>query len=141
MPEQASIPEPTPGAGRRHLRLLPSISASASYPGADEYADAEARLVLLERRVAAQAAAIARVPMNMPIPRHVVALLATVPHELDGVAALPPRCQLRLVKLVEDVQEMVDDLTVRERELGGRIAAVRSARRAGPAPHLLDYQS
>ena len=105
-----------------------------------EPTQAEARLALLERRVAAQGAALARVPLSMPVPRHVVALLATAPNELDGLQ-LPPRCQPRLVKLVADIQAMVDEVTVRHRELAGRIAAVRSARRAGPAPHLLDYRS
>ena len=104
-----------------------------------DYAEAEARLWLLERRVAAQAAALARVPLNMPLPRGVVSLLATAPHELDGTE-VPPVFRPRLVKLVDDLQVMVDEVTVRERELAGRIATVRAARRAGPAPHLLDRQ-
>ena len=52
--------------------------------------DDESQLVLLERRVAAQVAALSRVPLSMPVPREVVALLTIAPAELDGLA-LPPR--------------------------------------------------
>jgi hypothetical protein len=76
----------------------------------------------------------------MPVPAHVIALLATVTRELDGTQ-LAPRCQPRLVKLVGDIQVMVDDLSLRQRELAGRIATVRAARRSGPFHHLLDYRA
>jgi hypothetical protein len=113
------------------------VPNSATTTGAPE-AGPEAGLARLERRVAAQAAALAQVPLNMPIPGHVLALLATVPRELDGVQ-LPARCRPRLVKLHGDLQILIDEVTLRERELAGRIATVRAARRRGPAPHLLDY--
>jgi hypothetical protein len=102
--------------------------------------DDEAQLVLLERRVAAQVAALSRVPLSMPVPREVVTLLAIAPTELDGLM-LPPRYLPRLVALFDQLQAMIDDVALRRRELGGRIAAVRSARRAGPAAHLLDFAS
>jgi hypothetical protein len=105
-------------------------------PGTDV---AEARLARVERRVAAQAAALAAVPLNMPVPRHVIALLATAPYELEGVE-MPLRYRPRLVKLFGELDTLISDVTLRERELAGRIATVRSARRAGPAPHLVDYQ-
>jgi hypothetical protein len=113
-------------------------------PGADDAAtpgaeNVGARLERLERRVAAQASALAAVPLNMPVPRHVIALMATAPHELDG-AEMPLRYWPRLVKLIGELDTMIGDVTLRERELAGRIATVRSARRAGPAPHLLDYK-
>jgi hypothetical protein len=102
--------------------------------------DAEARLARLERRVAAQAAALARVPLNMRAPRSVIALLATAPAELDAMR-LPPRCLPRLVALLDQVQALIDNVTLRKRELGGRLATVRAARRAGPAAHVLDCRS
>ncbi len=102
--------------------------------------DDEAQLVLLERRVAAQVAALARVPLSMPVPREVVTLLAIAPSELDGIT-LPPRYLPRLVVLFDQLQALIDEVALRQRELGGRIAAVRSARRAGPAAHLLDFAS
>jgi hypothetical protein len=97
-------------------------------------------LALLERRVAAQAMALKRAPLSMPVPRSVLSLLALAPTELDGLD-LPPRCQPRLVALFDQLQVIIDDLTLRERAVGGRIAAVRAARRSGPAAHLLDYAS
>jgi hypothetical protein len=107
--------------------------------------DAEARLARLERRVAAQTAALAAVPLNMRAPRSVIALLATAPGELDAVrldaVRLPPRCLPRLVALLDQVQALIDDVVLRQRELGGRLATVRAARRAGPAAHLLDVRS
>ena len=102
--------------------------------------DDEAQLVLLERRVAAQVAALSRVPLSMPVPREVVTLLAVAPTELDGIT-LPPRYLPRLVALFDQLQGLIDNVALRQRELGGRIAAVRSARRAGPAAHLVDYAS
>lgn len=123
---------------------MPSTDGPAGY--GDEAAgyghevgdyDEEARLVLLERRVAAQAAALARVPLSMPVPRDVITLLAIAPSELDGMR-LPPRCLPRLVALFDQLQALIDNVALRERELAGRIAAVRSARRAGPAAHVLD---
>ena len=62
-------------------------------------AEAEAGLARLERRAAAQAAALAGVPLNMRVPPSVIALLATAPGELD-VRQLPPRCRPRLVALI-----------------------------------------
>jgi len=107
--------------------------------------DAEARLARLERRVAAQATALAAVPVNMRAPRSLIALLATAPSELDAVrrdaVLLPPRCLPRLVALLAQVQALIDDVALRQRELGGRLATVRAARRAGPAAHLLDVRS
>jgi hypothetical protein len=102
--------------------------------------DDEAQLVLLERRVAAQVAALSRVPLSMPVPREVIALLAVASSELDGIM-LPPRYLPRLVALFDQLQGLIDDVALRRRELAGRIAAVRSARRAGPAAHLVDYAS
>jgi len=102
--------------------------------------DAEARLARLERRVAAQAAALAGVPLNMRVPPSVMALLAAAPGDLDGTG-LPPRCLPRLAALLGQVQALVDNVALRERELGGRLATVRAARRAGPAAHLLDCRT
>ncbi len=102
--------------------------------------EAEARLALLERRAAAQAAALARAPLNMRVPASVIALLAAAPGELD-VLQLPPRCRPRLVALIDQLQALVEDVTLRQREVGGRLATVRAARRAGPAAHLLDCRS
>ncbi len=110
---------------------------ASSDEGTGDYDD-EAGLVLLERRVAAQAAALARVPLSMPVPREVVTLLAVAPTELDGII-LPPRYLPRLVALFDQLQGLIDNVAMRQRELGGRIAAVRSGRRAGPAAHLVDY--
>ncbi len=100
--------------------------------------DDEAQLALLERRVAAQVAALSRVPLSMPVPREVTTLLAVASTELDGIM-LPPRYLPRLVVLFDQLQGLIDNVALRQRELGGRIAAVRSARRAGPAVHLVDY--
>ncbi len=100
--------------------------------------DDESQLVLLERRVAAQVAALSRVPLSMPVPREVVALLAVATTELDDIT-LPPRYLPRLVALFDQLQGLIDNVALRQRELGGRIAAVRSGRRAGPAAHLVDY--
>ena len=118
--------------------MLSDSGPGAPGPGADVNMDADARLVLLERRVAAQVAAMAQLPPGEPLPGHVVALLATVPRELDG-ADLPERYRPRLVKLVADLQTMIDDITLRERELARRMANVCAARRGGLAPHLFDY--
>ena len=102
--------------------------------------EAEARLERLERLVAAQAAALAGVPLNMRVPASVTTLLATAPGELDGLH-LPPRCRPRLVALIDRTQALIEDVTLRQRELGGRLATVRAARRAGPAAHVLDCRS
>ncbi len=99
--------------------------------------DAENGLALMERRVAAQTAALAAVPLNMRVPRSVIALLASSPGDVDGTG-LPARCLPRLVALLDQVQALIDNVTLRERELGGRLATVRAARRVGPAAHLLD---
>jgi hypothetical protein len=101
-------------------------------------AGAGERLALLERRVSAQAAALSRVPLAMPVPRDVIALLNSPPVSLAG---LPPSALPRVVALFDQLQALVEDLTLRERALAGRIACVRSARRAGPAAHLLDCSS
>ena len=98
----------------------------------------EARLDLLERRVSAQAAALSRVPLSMPVPGEVLGLLNGPPVTLAG---LPASCLPRVVALSDQLQALIADLTLRERALAGRIACTRSARRAGPAPHLLDYSS
>jgi hypothetical protein len=98
---------------------------------------AEALVHQLERRVSAERAALERVPKSMPVPRDVLALLATAPHELDGVE-LPPHYRPRIVALHAEVQAMIDDLALRQTELGGRIATVRSARQAGPSACLVD---
>ena len=102
--------------------------------------EAENRLALVERRVAAQATALAAVPLHMRVPRSVIALLASAPGHLDGTG-LPARCLPRLVAVLDEVQALIDNVTLRERELGGRLATVRGARRAGPAAHLLDCRS
>jgi hypothetical protein len=101
---------------------------------------AEARLDLLERRVAAQAQALARVPLNLRVPEDVIALLATAPGELD-LLHLPPRCRPRLVALIDQLQALIENVSLRRRELGGRLMTVNAARRAGPAAHLVDYRS
>jgi hypothetical protein len=98
---------------------------------------AEARLSKMERQVAAQAAALRKVPLNMPVPRSVIALLATAPGTLSGLT-MPERHRPRVTRLLGEIQAMTDDLNLRRRELAGRIATVRAARRAGPAAHLVD---
>ena len=113
---------------------------SAPIPAPSGGEDAEARLARLERLVAAQAAALAAVPLNMRAPRDVIALLTAPPRHLDG-AGLPPHCLPRLVALLDQVQALIEDVALRQRELGGRLATVRAARRAGPAAHLLDCRS
>jgi hypothetical protein len=102
--------------------------------------EAYARLYVIERRVSAQAVALSRVPRHMPVPPAVLALLATVPHELEGVT-LPPHCKPRVAVLIERLQTMIDDLSSRQRVLAGRIATVRSARRPQRSPQLVDYSS
>jgi hypothetical protein len=110
-------------------------------PGGRVEVEAEQRLSLLERRVAAQRAALARVPMGAPVPPSVLALLATpLPRELEG-GELPPRCLPRLSTLMCQLQDMIDELTLREQELASRLATVRAARRPAFARHLLDCQS
>ncbi|HMK95960.1 MAG TPA: hypothetical protein VK425_00345 [Acidimicrobiales bacterium] len=94
-------------------------------------------LLLFERTVAAQVSALADVPLNMPVPREVLALLAAPPPSLGEPPA--PADFPRLAKLAEDVQGMIDNLALRQRELAGRAATVRAARRAGEAQHLLDW--
>lgn len=103
--------------------------------------EAEERLSLVERQVAAQRAALASIPLNMPVPGRVTALLAApLPVVLDGTA-LPPSCLPRLTALMEQIQAMLDDLALRERGLAGRLATMRAARRSGPAAHLVDYRT
>ncbi|HTW09119.1 MAG TPA: hypothetical protein VME46_16540 [Acidimicrobiales bacterium] len=109
----------------------------------DHYVAAElaaARLAQLERLVAAQGAALARVPLNMPVPPGVHALLATATRDLDGLV-VPARERPRLVALHGRLQAMIEDLELRKRELWGRLATVRAARRAGHGPSLIDFQS
>jgi hypothetical protein len=107
-------------------------------PAQDSYAEAEERLWRLERLVAAQAAALRKVPRNMPVPRDVLALLSTAPEALR-IAPVPPPQKPRLVRLINEIQAMIEDLTVRKSEVGGRIATVRTARRGGHSAHLVDY--
>jgi hypothetical protein len=76
----------------------------------------------------------------MRVPPSVIALLATAPGEL-GLLRLPPRCRPRLVGLIGQLQAIIEDVELRQREVGGRLATVRAARRAGPAAHLLDCRS
>jgi hypothetical protein len=99
--------------------------------------DAEERLQSLERLVAVQAAALESVPLSEIVPRSVLALLATPAQMLDGTD-LPERYRPRLGTLLEQVRHMNENLSLRQRELMGRIATVRAARRAGPAPNLVD---
>jgi hypothetical protein len=117
--------------------VLSAYEVGGDDEGSGDYDD-EAQLVLLERRVAAQVAALSRVPLSMPVPRDVVALLAVASTELEGIT-LPPRYLPRLVALFDQLQGLIDNVALRQRELAGRIATVRSARRAGPAAHLVDY--
>jgi hypothetical protein len=105
----------------------------------DQYTEADSRLSRLERHVAAQAAALRKAPRCMPVPPGVNALLSTAPEQLGGTG-LPAQYRPRVVKLVCDLQTMIDDLTVRQRELAGRIATVRSARRSGHSAYTVDYQ-
>ena len=95
------------------------------------------RLSRVERRVYAQAAALSAVPASEPLPRSVLALLATPTHELDGIE-VPPHLLPSVAALLGRVAAMADDLALRQRSLAGRIATVRAARRSGPAPSLLD---
>jgi hypothetical protein len=110
------------------------------YPEGGGGDGAETAVRGLERRVAAQAAALQRAPLNLPVPADVLALLAVAPHELDGWE-LPPHYVPRVAAVGALVRAMIDDITVRERELSGRIAAVRGARRSGPAAVLVDCES
>ena len=111
--------------------------ARAKATGAAYSGEGEERLRGLERLVAAQAAALRAVPLSEAVPRSVIALLATPTRALDGVD-LPARCRPRLVSLLDQVRRMNEDLSLRQRELAGRIATVKAARRAGPAPNLVD---
>jgi hypothetical protein len=104
----------------------------------DWEAEALAYLEAVERRVAAQVAALRSVPANMPVPQDVVALLSLAPGKLAS-RPLPARYLPRATAVCEQVQEMVDDLQRRRWELAGRIATVRAARRAGPAACTIDY--
>lgn len=96
------------------------------------------RLALLERTVAAQVAALRKTPLAMPLPREVLTLLTAAPTSLAGVQA---KDMPRVVALMDQLQVLVEDLTLRERSLAGRIACVRAARRAGPAAHVVDCSS
>ena len=62
------------------------------------------------------------------------------PGELD-LLHLPPRCRPRLVALIDQLQALIEDVSLRQRELGGRLMTVRAARRTGPAAHLADFRS
>jgi hypothetical protein len=98
----------------------------------------EPALARLERQVAAQTAALAQVAPGWPLPQATVELLgAPLPAELD-LSQLPPSYLPRLTAVVEHVQGLIEVIELRQRELAGRIAAVRSARRSGPAAHVLD---
>lgn len=74
----------------------------------------------------------------MPVPREVIALLTAPPVSLAG---LDPKDLPRVVALIDQLQELIEDLTLRERALAGQVAWVRSTRRAGPGTHLLDCAS
>ncbi|MGA3217490.1 MAG: hypothetical protein ABSE77_00190 [Acidimicrobiales bacterium] len=76
----------------------------------------------------------------MKVPPGVIALLATASGELD-VLQLPPRCHPHLVALIDQLQALIENVSLRQQELGGRLMTVRAARRAGPAAHLVDYRS
>ncbi len=107
-------------------------------PAGDWEAEALADLEEVERRVAAQVAALRSVPASMPVPPDVIALLSVVPGALAS-RPLPARYLPRAAAVCEQVQEMVDDLHRRRWELAGRIATVRAARRAGPGACTIDY--
>lgn len=112
---------------------MPSPTTGSTSPGSEE------KLALLERRLAAQAAALDRVPAYLPLPADLVALLALAPSELDG-AELPLSCLPRLMALHGRAQALVESVTLRERELAERMARVRAARRTGPPARLVDYR-
>ena len=94
-----------------------SLTASAPGEGGDWEEEARLRLEALERRVAAQYAALRQVPVSMPVPADVLALLGTAPDEL-GAHPLPARYLPRAALLCEQVQEMLDELNRRRWELG-----------------------
>ena len=103
----------------------------------EDLAETEAGLSRLERHVAAQAAALRRSPPCLALPAGVTALLSSEPDCLRDLRLLP-QSRARVVKVAADLQAMVDDLADRQRVLAGRIATVRSARRAGPSACTLD---
>lgn len=100
----------------------------------------EAVLGPIERRVAAQAAALAGVRQGAPVPREVLALLAITPGQLD-LAALPPASRPRLVAVHQQLGELIADLAQRRGELGDRLACARASRHVRPAPRFVDYNS
>ncbi len=112
----------------------PELVAPPS-PGEDALGPEE-RLHRLEHMVAARSAALRRLPLSAPVPAEVLALLTAPPVPLTGI---PPKDIPRVVALLDELQELIEDLALRQRALAGRLAAVRSARRgAGPPVHLLD---
>lgn len=78
-------------------------------------------------------------PLAVPLPPELLALLA-VPTVVDG-AELPPGQEARVTRLIEAISAIRAELTERHRLLGGRLATVRAARRAGAAAHVIDYRS
>lgn len=108
-------------------------------PTAPERA-ADVALSRLERRVKMQAALLREASPGKPLPAEVLALLACAPTELEGVA-LPAKYVPRLVALHDQIAAMVEDITLRQRDLGGRLARVRAVRRPGPVTRGLDYRS
>jgi hypothetical protein len=128
-----------PEAGRPLEPVPPLGPGTVPGPGtqATSAAGTERALTLLERRIAAQAAAVAACPPGTPLPPRAVALLATPPSELDG-AQLRPQDRPRLVKLMAQVQDMLDDLGARQTEVAARLGALRAVRRGGPVNGSLD---
>jgi len=117
---------------------MPRAGAATPTPGRGP----EAQLSSVERHIAAQAAALQQVPLNMPLPNSVIALLASTPGALGSLRSPSAPAQMpRVAEILDQVQAMIDDLSLRQRELAGRIATLRAARRAGPAAHLLDCSS
>lgn len=133
----AQLPGSTPSVSLPEAGRHGGDASRGASRGAGGGAVALERLSRLERRVSAQAAALSAVPLSEPVPRSVLALLATPAHDLDGVD-IPPYLRPRLATMLTLLASMADDVALRQRRLAGRIATVRAARRAGPAPNLLD---
>lgn len=126
---------------------MPEVLAGGGLPGAngasvpdDWESEAIAQFEAIERRVAAQVTALRKVPLGIPVPADVLALLSTAPSQL-AASPLPARYLPRAAALCEQVEELVNELERRSWELAGRIATVRAARRAGPVACTMDYES
>lgn len=95
------------------------------------------QLELLERQISAGQDALGHLAVWQPVPAEVIALLTTaVPLRAEQ---LPAGLEPRLTILMNTTADLINALEERRRLLAGRVAAVRSARRAGPAPNLVDY--